>query len=153
MSRLRKGGYAAALAVTLIGGFEGLRTAAYRDIVGIPTVCYGETKGVRMGDKYTKDQCDAMLLKRLDEFANSVERCVTRPMPDKVLVGFTSLAYNIGEGGFCKSTTARLWNQGDLKGSCKAMEKFNKAGGRVVFGLVKRRSAETELCLKGVNEL
>lgn len=150
MSRLRKSGTAAALAVALVGGFEGLRTTAYSDAVGIPTICYGETKGVHLGQHKTKAQCDEMLVKRLDEFANHVEGCIKRPMSDKTEVAFTSLAYNIGPGAFCKSTAARLYNQGNLTSSCEAMEAFNKAGGRVLFGLVKRRSAESQLCLEGV---
>lgn len=152
MSRLRKSGYAAALAVTLIGGFEGLRTTAYRDSVGIPTICYGETKGVRMGDTKTKAQCDAMFVKRLDEFATKVEGCITRPMSDKTEVAFVSLAYNIGSGGFCSSSVVREYNKGNLKVACNKMELFNKAGGRVLFGLVKRRSAEASLCLEGIKE-
>jgi len=150
MSRLRKSGYAAALAVALVGGFEGLRTTAYLDAVGVPTICYGETKGVHLGQRSSKPQCDALLLKRLDEFATEVEACIHRPMSDKTEVAFTSLAYNIGPAAFCNSTAARLYNQGNLEASCEAMEAFNKAGGRVLFGLVKRRSAESNLCLQGL---
>lgn len=150
MSRLKKSGYAAALSVALIGGFEGLRQTAYLDSVKVPTVCYGETKGVHLGDKYTKEQCDAMLVKRLDEFASKVEGCVKRPMSDKTLVAFTSLAYNIGAGGFCSSSVVREYNRGNEKLACEKMNAFNKAGGRVLGGLVKRRSAESALCREGL---
>jgi lysozyme len=152
MSRLRKSGYAAALAVSLIGGFEGLRTTAYLDSVKIPTVCYGETKGIHLGMKFTKDQCDAMFVSRLDEFATKVEACVKRPMSDKTLVAFTSLSYNIGSAGFCNSSVVREYNKGNAKLACNKMEAFNKAGGRVLLGLVRRRSAESALCLEGINE-
>jgi lysozyme len=150
MSRLRKSGYAAALAVALVGGFEGLRTTAYLDSVKIPTVCYGETKGVRLGDKYTKAQCDDMFVKRLDEFATKVEACVKKPMSDKTEVAFVSLAYNIGSGGFCNSSVVREYNKGNYTLACNKMEAFNKAGGRVLLGLVRRRSAESALCLEGI---
>jgi lysozyme len=143
-------GAAAALAVAIVGAHEGLRLNAYRDIVGVPTVCYGETKGVRMGDRYTKQQCDEMFIRRLNEFAARVDGCITRPMPDKVKVAFVGLAYNIGWGGFCKSSIARRWNAGDQRGACDAFSLYNRAGGRVINGLVKRRAEERKLCLQGV---
>ena len=64
-TRLRKVGgaftVAGALAIGLVGAWEGLRTVAYRDIVGVPTVCFGETRGVEMGDEYTVEECQVML--------------------------------------------------------------------------------------------
>lgn len=150
MSRLKKGGAAAVLAVALVGGFEGLRLTTYRDVVGIPTVCYGETRGVRMGQSYTKPQCEAMLLKALDEFADGMERCTRQPMGDDQYVANLSLAYNIGLGAYCKSSVARKWNEGDRRGSCNAILLYDKAGGRVVSGLVRRRKEERALCLKGI---
>lgn len=138
------------LAVTNVGHDEGLRLKTYKDIVGVATYCYGETQGAKMGQTYTKAQCDALLLKRLDEFANHVESCVKAPMSDKTEVAFTSLAYNIGWGGFCKSTAVRLYNAGDKTGACHAMRKFNRAGGRVIPGLDSRRKREEALCLEGL---
>lgn len=152
MSRLKKGGAVAALAVTLIGGFEGLRTTAYRDSVGIPTICYGETRGVRMGMHLTKPQCDAMLVKRLDQFADGMERCIKRPadsVPPDVYVAFLSLSYNIGTGGFCRSSVVRAYNAGDDAAACEALRRYDRAGGRVLPGLDHRRKAEEHLCLKG----
>src|SRR5262245_35916011 len=101
MSRLRKGTVASVLAVATVGGFEGYRASAYEDAIGVATICYGETRNVHLGERKSKAECDAMLLKRLDEFANHVERCVKRPLSDKTEVAFVSLAYNIGEGAFC----------------------------------------------------
>lgn len=154
MSRLVKGGAGVAglvaLAVTVVGSHEGLRLKAYRDIVGVSTVCYGETRGVRMGQSYTKPQCDAMLIKALDEFADGVERCAKQPMGDRQYVAHLSLAYNIGLGAYCKSTVVRLHNAGDRRGSCRAFDMWNKAGGRVVAGLTRRRAEERELCLAGL---
>ncbi|SDA12829.1 lysozyme [Methylobacterium sp. UNC378MF] len=149
--RLIAGTALAALCCTTITGFEGLRTSAYRDSIGVPTICIGETKGVRMGMTVSKPQCEAMLLKRLTEdFAPAMERCVTRPMGDDTYAAFLSLSYNIGSGGFCKSSVVRLYNAGDRRAACHAILKFDRAGGRVVAGLVRRRKAEEALCLKGV---
>lgn len=150
MSRLKKGGAIAALCVALVGGFEGLRTYAYLDSVHVPTICYGETLNVRMGMKAAKAECDATLIRRLDQFANGVEACVKAPMTDKTEVAFISLAYNIGIAGFCQSSVVRLYNDGQRLGACNAMLKFNRAGGRVLAGLSNRRAVERDLCVKGL---
>lgn len=150
MSRARKSaGFAAAL-VAVVGSAEGLRQTAYPDSIGVPTICYGETKGVQLGDHKTKAECDAMFVERLDEFANGVERCVKRPMSDKTEVAFVSLAYNIGMGGFCKSSVVRFYNAGATREACDAMLRFNRAGGVVFPGLTKRRERERKLCLEGL---
>jgi lysozyme len=159
MSRLVKrsmwGGALAAtaagiLAVTNVGKDEGLRLKAYRDLVNVPTACFGETLGIKMGMTFTKAQCDELLLKRLDEFAGKVEHCVKKPMSDRTLVAFTSMAYNVGSGGFCGSTTVRLYNAGQFVEACRAMGYWNKAGGRVIPGLTARRARETAMCLEGL---
>jgi lysozyme len=137
-----------ALAIPLVGGFEGLRQWTYRDPVGIPTYCYGETQNAVMG-KYTPlEECKALLASRLIEFNEGVERCVKRPMNDGQRTAFVSLAYNIGTGAFCKSTAVRRFNDGDEAGACDAILRFNKAGGKVWTGLQRRREAERKLCLK-----
>lgn len=136
-----------AICVGCVGGFEGLRTVAYLDPVGIPTACFGETQGIRMGDKFTVAECRQMLGERVIEFGNAVDRCITYPMPDKRKAAFTSLAYNIGSDAFCKSSIARKYNKGDVAGACDAMLLYVKAKGVTLPGLVKRREAERQLCL------
>lgn len=139
-----------ALAVLNVGKDEGLKLKTYKDIVGVATFCYGETQGAKMGQTYTKEQCDALLLRRLDEFAGKVEHCVKAPMSDKTLVAFTSFSYNVGSAGACGSTAFRLYNAGDREGGCRALAYWNKAGGRVIPGLTARRARETALCLEGL---
>jgi lysozyme len=152
MSRIKKGGAVAALSVSLIGGFEGLRQNAYSDVIGVPTICYGETKGIHLGDHKTKPECDAMLLRRLDEFADGVERCApsAKAMPAERFVAHVSIAYNIGIGGYCKSSIARLTNAGQVRAGCDAFMRYNRAGGVVFPGLTRRREKERELCLRGL---
>lgn len=152
MSRVRKGGTLAALCVVVVGGFEGIRLNAYRDVVGVPTACFGETRGIRMGMKFTKTECDAMLLKGLDEFAEGVEKCTisAKYMPEKRYVAHLSLAYNIGVGGYCKSSVSRLENAGQTRASCDFFLKYNRAGGVVFPGLTRRRQAERLMCLEGL---
>lgn len=155
-SRLRKAGYgltvAGALAVGFVGGKEGLSTKAYRDVAGIPTICFGETRGVKMGDTATVDECKAMLGDALVEFEGNMRACLKEPdkIPDKPYVAFLSLSYNIGSRAFCSSTVARKANAGDLKGACNAILVWNRAGGRVIRGLVIRRAEEQRMCLEGL---
>lgn len=150
-SRLKKSGALMAAAVALVGAWEGVRTVAYRDIVGIPTVCFGETRGVKMGDRYTLDECKVMLGDGLVEFERGMRACLKNPdaIPDKPYVTFLSLSYNIGTRAFCGSTVARRANAGDIRGACNAIPMWNKAGGRVVKGLVNRRAEERQICLEG----
>ncbi|MBO6510597.1 MAG: lysozyme [Roseibium sp.] len=145
-------GSVAAAGIALIGAWEGLRLTAYRDVVGIPTVCYGETYGVKMGDKHTKAECNKMLLDSMRKHEYGMRKCLKNPdaIPQESYVAFVSLTYNIGVGAFCRSTAAKRLNRGDIRGACDAATWFKKAGGRTIRGLVNRRAAEHKLCLKGL---
>lgn len=145
------GATAMALAVAFVGQWEGLRLSAYRDIVGVPTVCYGETKGVQMGDSYTKAECDDMFVEELESYAAQLAKVIPAlpEMPPEMQVAFTSWAYNVGLGAAAKSTLARKANAGDWVGACEQLPRWNRAGGRAVRGLTLRRSAEREMCLEG----
>lgn len=151
-SRLKKGSALAAAAIALVGAWEGLRTVAYRDVVGIPTVCYGETRGVKMGDRYTKAECDAMLGDGLKDFEAGMRRCLKQPdkIPAKTYVAFLSFSYNVGTGAFCRSTLVKKANRGDLRGACHELPKWVNAGGRRIKGLVNRRKDELRICLDGL---
>lgn len=156
----RAGGLAAsaaalAMAVQFVGGWEGLRTEAYRDIVGVWTVCYGETRGVQPGDSYTAAECDAMLRSEVLHFERELDRCLRppQPVPDVMKVALVSWAYNVGTGAACRSTLVRKANAGDLAGACNELPRWNRAGGRVIRGLTNRRVAERELCFAGLAEV
>jgi lysozyme len=132
--------------VAFIGPWEGRRYVAYQDIVGVWTICEGHTKGVKQGDTATDAQCDEMAAQDVAEHNAGIRQCITRPMPQNVEIAFTSLAFNVGVGAFCGSTALRRYNAGDDAGACEAMNLWNKAGNRVVRGLVNRRAAESALC-------
>jgi len=152
MSKLKKSGALMAAAIAMIGGYEGLRLYSYQDVVGVWTSCYGETRGIKPGMKFTKPECDSMLAKRLIEFETEMRKCLRSPdsIPDKPYLAFLSLSYNIGAPTFCKSSIARKANAGDLRGACNAIPLYNKAGGRVWRGLVTRRADEKAICLSGL---
>jgi lysozyme len=147
-------GVVLAASVAFIGPWEGLRLDAYPDALArnIPTVCYGETRGVELGQNYTKAQCDAMLAKGVAEFHAKLSTCLPElpKMPDGVQVAFTSWVYNVGPTAACKSTLVRKARAGDLIGACKQLPRWNRANGRVVRGLSNRRGAERALCLKAL---
>lgn len=140
-----------ALCIATIGGYEGLRTKAYKDVVGVPTVCFGETRGVHMGDTYTVDQCKAMLGDALVDFEQGMRKCLVNPdrIPNPTYGAILSLSYNIGQKAFCGSTVRKRLNDGNIKGACDAFLMWNKAGGRVIAGLDSRRKEERKLCLQG----
>jgi GH24 family phage-related lysozyme (muramidase) len=141
-----------ATATPFIAKWEGLETKAYRDIVGVPTVCYGETRGVKMGDTYTREQCIAMLQRGVTEFYTKLQPCMTNPtIPVGVQASMLELAYNVGTGAVCKSTMMRLANQGKFKEACNELGKWVKAGVRTVRGLENRRAdSKVNLCMKGL---
>ncbi|MCD9149977.1 lysozyme [Pseudophaeobacter flagellatus] len=128
------------------GQSKGLRTEAYRDVVGVWTVCYGETKGVQPGDRYSKAACDAMLAREILAYEAALDRCLKHPVPIGMKIALVSWTYNVGAGAACTSTLVRKANAGDLAGACDELPRWNKAGGRVWAGLVNRRGAERSMC-------
>lgn len=152
-SRIKKAGAALLLlTISFIGGWEGLSLTSYRDVVGVWTACYGETKGIKPGMRFTKPKCDAMFIDSIAEHEGGMRKCLTAPdaIPEKSYVAFVSLTYNIGIAGFCRSSLPRMINAGDIRGACNALPAFNRGGGRIIQGLVNRRAAEKRLCLEGL---
>jgi len=134
-------------AVAEIARSEGCRLNAYRDIVGVVTIGWGETRGVKMGDVWTQQQADARLLESLNEFTVGVKAKLTRDASMNELGAMVSLAYNIGLGGFAKSTVLRQHNAGNFQAASRAFALWNKAGGQVIAGLTARRAREAALYL------
>lgn len=144
-----------ALACVFIQPWEGLWLTAKVDTIGTGrpvTACYGETEGVKLGQRFTKKECDEMLAKKLPRYAAEIAPCIKVDVSDKTRAAFISFAYNVGSAGFCRSTAAKRLNAGDAKGACDSLMQWNMAQGRVVKGLTNRRAAERRLCLEGINE-
>jgi lysozyme len=141
------------VAVGYVGGKEGLKLVAYPDIIGVWTGCYGETKGMHKGMRFTKGQCDSMLVDSLVDHETGMRKCLKDPdaIPDKSYLAFLSGTYNIGVGAFCRSSMARRANIGDLRGACNALMLYVNAGAKKnVRGLVLRSTDEKKLCLEGL---
>lgn len=138
-----------AIALTAIAGFEGIRTVAYRDPVGIPTICFGHTAGVQIGDTATPEQCRDLLTDEVVEFGFEISNLVKIPLSHEEQAAYTSFAYNVGIGAFSQSTLLRKLNSGDRLGACNELSRWIYSRGRVLPGLKNRRAEERELCLQG----
>jgi lysozyme len=137
-----------ASALVGIASWEGFRSTAYIPIPGdVPTIGFGTTHGVKMGD--TIDPVKALQRKITDisKFEGALKQCVKVPLHQREYDSYLSLAYNIGPTAFCNSTLVRLLNQGQYEEACKQILRWDKAGGRVVPGLTNRRQAEYKQCI------
>ena len=145
-----------AATVELIKSFEGCRLKAYQDSVGVTTIGYGLTTGalpgvsVSRGMVITQMQAEEYLTKTLELFGNKILLMMTRKPTPNQFGAMLSLAYNVGTGGFKKSTVLRKFNADNL--SDAAFARWNKAGGKIDRGLVRRRAAEAALFLADSND-
>lgn len=131
--------------LSLIKQFEGCKLKAYKCPAGVWTIAYGRTTKVKSGDTCTQAQADAWLIEEYDHFEKGVLAMLKVETNANMLGALTSFAYNLGLGALKGSTLLRKHNAGDHDGAAKEFLKWNKAGGRVLNGLVRRREAESAL--------
>ena len=142
------GGIAAiAIATPLIAGWEGVVTSPYKDIGGIWTVCYGETKNIDHNKTYTKQECKELLDSRVPDYYHSALTRVETEIPITMQAAITSFNYNVGPTNFRKSTMLKKINRGDLWGACEELDRWAYVGSMWVQGLANRREAEKRLCV------
>ena len=137
-------------AAGIVQPWEGRELRAYQDIVGVWTICDGDTHGVTPGQVATPAECDQRLFARLSEFKARLDKCLTVALPIKTEAAILSWTYNVGTGAACSSTLVALANTGNLRAACEQLPRWNRAGGKVVQGLANRREAERKLCLEGL---
>ena len=133
--------------IKLIKSFEGLELKAYKDIVGVVTIGYGHTKTAKMGQVITEQQADQLMRNDLAVFEKGVSELVKSQLTANQFDALVSIAYNIGLGNLSKSTLIKKVNAGDYAGASDEFLRWNRAGGKVVQGLVNRRRAERNLFL------
>ena len=141
------------LGLELIKEFEGFSANAYLCPAKIPTIGYGNTfyadgTKVKMGDQISKT--DALKLLEVianRDFADKIFPKIRVPVSQNQFDAMVSLAYNIGVGAFLKSTLLKKVNAGDFAGASEEFLRWNKAGGKEVLGLTKRREREKQLFL------
>lgn len=140
--------------LSLIKLYEGLRLKAYKDPVGILTIGYGHTSAagtpeVKLGMVITREEAEAMLRRDLVTYEKAVADAVKVALTSNQNSACVSLCYNIGPGNFKKSSVLRFINQGRFDDAADAFLLWNRAGGKILSGLVKRRAAEAALFIKG----
>lgn len=142
--------------IDFIAKFEGRRMAVYLDPVGLPTVGVGhlltaaEKKKWPVGHKLSTAEVNELFRKDVKRFEDAVNSKVKVPLRQNEFDALVSLAFNIGTGALSKSTVLRRLNAGDRHGAADAFLSWNKAGGRVLNGLTRRRKAEREMFLSGL---
>lgn len=142
-----------AAAVPCVKAYEGLWLVAKVDTIGTGrpvTACYGETEDVKLGERFTEQQCSDLLARKLVRYDAEIGRCIHVELPDYTRAAMVSFAYNVGSAGACRSAVIRKMNEGDIRGGCEALMQWTRAQGRVVKGLVNRRAKERALCLSGL---
>jgi lysozyme len=133
----------------LIKSFEGLRLEAYKCPANVWTVGYGSTgPHVKPGLVITPGEAERLLMNDLSRFEAGVAAMVTgAPTSEDEFAALVALSFNIGLNALARSTVLRRHKQGNKVGAANAFLMWNKAGGRVLPGLVRRREAERELYL------
>lgn len=137
-----------AAGLVALANFEGFAPEAYVPVPGdVPTIGFGSTAGVEIGDKISVTGALNRLQKDVRKAEDAVKSCVTVPLTQNQFDAFISLSYNIGGSAFCNSTLVRKLNSGNYQGACAELKRWVYVDGRVVQGLVNRREAEYLRCI------
>lgn len=129
-------------------GYEGYSDTAYIPVPGdVPTIGFGSTKGVKLGDTITPEKAIERAYRDIRNTESAIHKCVHVPLSASEYDAFTSLAYNIGSSAFCSSTLVKKLNDGDYEGACAEIKRWVYVKGKVVPGLVNRREKEYRKCM------
>jgi lysozyme len=127
---------------------EGYRDHAYIPVAGdVPTIGFGTTENVKMGDKVTVTQALNRAMVDVQKFEGAIKSCVKVPLHQYEYDAYTSLAYNIGSGAFCRSTLVKLLNQEKYQEACKQILRWDFFKGKPLRGLTVRREKEYQQCI------
>lgn len=135
--------------LALIASYEGTKTTAYLDSVGVPTICTGHTKTVRLGDVRTLGECEVLLEEDASEAGQAVSRLTSTELTQEQYDALTSFVFNVGAGAYARSTLRAKLHAGDCHGAADEFLRWDKAGGKRLKGLTKRRQAESDMFRKG----
>ena len=129
----------------LIKHFEGCVLNAYKCPAGVWTIGYGHTKDVQPGDEWSESHADHMLEVEMEEYEGYVNNSVTAPINQDQFDALVSWVYNLGGGNLNASTMLKVLNAGQYEEVPAQMMRWNKAGGKTLDGLIRRREAESLL--------
>ena len=131
--------------IALIQEFEGCKLTSYLDSVGVCTVGWGSTgEDVTPGLTITQEEADNRLRKHLDGVERQISRLVTVPLTQGEFDALCSFCYNLGAGALERSTLLKKLNASDYNGAVAEFQKWDKAGGKSLLGLKRRRLAEAK---------
>jgi len=133
--------------LSLIKKFEGCELYAYQCSAGVWTIGYGHTKDVEPGMQITKEDAEEMLVEELHEYESYINDFVTAPLSQNQFDALVSWVYNLGPANLKASTMLKVLNAGEYEDVPAQMKRWNKAGGKVLEGLIRRREAESLLFL------
>ena len=136
--------------IDLIKFFEGFESKAYLCPASVWTIGYGRTKNVQEGDMVNELQAERDLLEELEEFGKQVQNTVKIDLKQNEFDALTSWTYNLGVGNLQSSTLLKKLNSGDKNSVPSEMVRWNKAAGKVLAGLTRRREAEAKLWAREV---
>lgn len=122
--------------------FEGCKLVAYPDSIGVPTIGYGHTRGVHLGMTCTQAQAEQWLQEDVQSAVSEVNKHVTIPLTQHEFDALVDFTFNCGAGNLDHSTLLKLVNTGDFAHAANEFERWDKAGGKVFAGLLRRRLAE-----------
>ena len=126
----------------LIKKFEGCELEAYQCSANVWTIGYGHTKGVEKGDTISKEEAEEMLVEELHEYENYVNEYVNVALSQNQFDALVSWVYNLGPANLKASTMLKVLNSGEYEDVPAQIKRWNKAGGKVLEGLIRRREAE-----------
>lgn len=131
--------------LALTEGFEGLRLQAYQDSVGVWTIGYGHTGGVYPGMAISQLQAEQFLLADVQSAVHCVNQAVNVVLQQSEFDALVDFVFNVGGGNFVSSTLLRDLNAHNFTGAAQQFLVWNKAGGQVLAGLMRRRAAESQV--------
>ena len=138
------------LGMQLIRNFEGFVDHVYKDAVGYPTIGIGHL--IRAGEifpeKITEVEAYDILAKDLKEAEDAVNKMVKVPLRQNQFDALVSFAFNLGAGNLASSTLLKMVNASDFNNAAGQFVRWNRAGGKVLAGLTRRREAEAALFLQ-----
>lgn len=131
--------------LSLIKKFEGLELEAYKCAAGVLTIGYGHTAGVQEGDVWSEAQANEQLEIDMEEYAGYINDLVSCPLSQNQFDALVSWVYNLGPANLKASTLLKKLNAGDYADVPHQIKRWNKACGKVLEGLIRRREAEALL--------
>ncbi len=128
--------------ISLIKKFEGCELEAYQCAAGVWTIGYGSTKGVKEGDTLTQKEADNLLLHEMQEYEGYIKELIKVPLKQNQFDALVSWVFNLGPANLKASTMLKFLNAGDYHLIPSQIKRWNKASGKVLEGLIRRREAE-----------